>query len=46
MTGAAICAAAIGPELLFPLNSEASVIELPESSCGVENKSGHKVLIA
>ena len=46
MTGAAICAAAIGHELLLPLDSEASGIKLPQSSCGVENKSGHKVLIA
>ena len=46
MTAAAIFAAATANELLLPLESEASGIKLPESSCGVENKSGPKVLIA
>jgi menaquinone-dependent protoporphyrinogen oxidase len=46
MTAAAICAAAIGNDLLLPLESEAAGIKLLESSCGVENKNGPKVLIA
>jgi menaquinone-dependent protoporphyrinogen oxidase len=46
MTAAAIFAAAAANELLLPLESEASGIKLPESSCGVENKNGPKVLIA
>ena len=46
MTGAAICTAAMGWELLLPLDSEASSVKFPESSCGAENISGSRVLIA
>ena len=46
MTGAAICAAAIGHGLLSPSGSQAAAIKFPESICGVENKKKHAVLIA
>ena len=36
----------LGSELFFPHNVRAAKVEYPESSCGLEKKSGKKVLVA
>jgi menaquinone-dependent protoporphyrinogen oxidase len=38
--------AALGSELFFPQNVRAAKVEFPESSCGLEKKTGKKVLVA
>jgi menaquinone-dependent protoporphyrinogen oxidase len=38
--------AALGSEFFFPQNVHAAKVEFPESSCGLEKKSGKKVLVA
>ena len=46
MTATAIGIATLGGEFLLPQASEAANVKFPESNCGVENKNGHKVLVA
>jgi menaquinone-dependent protoporphyrinogen oxidase len=38
--------AVLGSELFFPQNVQAAKVEFPESSCGLEKKTGKKVLVA
>jgi menaquinone-dependent protoporphyrinogen oxidase len=38
--------AVLGSELFFPQNVQAAKVKFPESSCGLEKKTGKKVLVA
>jgi len=46
LVGGAIGSLALGSELLSPQNVQAAKVEFPESSCGLEKKTGKKVLVA
>jgi hypothetical protein len=46
LIGGAIGGLALGSELFFPQNVQAAKVEFPESSCGLEEKTGKKVLVA
>lgn len=46
LVGGAIGSLALGSELLSPQNVQAAKVEFPESSCGLEKKTGQKVLVA
>jgi len=45
-TAGAISVMALGNGVLSPRTVQAAKVEFPESSCGVEKKKGHKVLVA
>ena len=45
ITGGAICAAALGHDLLAPHESAAAEIDFVETNCGLENGSGPKILV-
>ncbi|HUL21451.1 MAG TPA: flavodoxin domain-containing protein, partial [Thermodesulfobacteriota bacterium] len=46
LVGGAVGTLALGNELFFPRNVRAASVEFPESSCGLEKKTGKKVLVA
>ena len=46
LIGGAIGSLALGREFFFPQNVQAAKVEFPESSCGLEKKTGKKVLVA
>jgi len=46
LTAGAISVMALGSGVLAPQTVQAAKVEFPESSCGVEKKKGHKVLVA
>ena len=46
LIGGAVGSLALGSEFFFPQNVQAAKVEFPESSCGLEKKSGKKVLVA
>ena len=46
LVGGAIGGLAMGSEVLLPQNVQAAKVEFPESSCGLEKKTGKKVLVA
>jgi menaquinone-dependent protoporphyrinogen oxidase len=46
LIGGAVGGLALGNELFFPQNARAAKVEFPQSICGLEKKSGKKVLIA
>jgi len=46
LVGGAIGSLALGSELVSPQNVQAAKVEFPESSCGLEKKTGKKVLVA
>ncbi len=46
LIGGAVGSLALGSEFFFPQNVQAAKVEFPESSCGLEKKTGKKVLVA
>lgn len=46
LIGGAVGTLALGNELFFPPKVQAAKVEFPESSCGLEKKTGKKVLVA
>lgn len=46
LLGGTVGAMALGGDLLVPKKARASTVEFPESSCGQENKTSKKVLVA
>ena len=46
LIGGAVGGLALGNELFFPKKVQAGKMEFPESSCGLEKKTGKKVLVA
>ncbi len=46
LIGGAVGGLALGNELFFPKKVQAGKVEFPESSCGLEKKTGKKVLVA
>src|SRR4030066_1705558 len=46
LIGGAAGSLALGSEFFFPQNAQAAKVEFPESSCGLEKKTGKKVLVA
>jgi menaquinone-dependent protoporphyrinogen oxidase len=46
LVGGTIGSLALGSELLSPQNVQAAKVEFPESSCGLEKKTGKEVLVA
>jgi menaquinone-dependent protoporphyrinogen oxidase len=46
LIGGAVASLALGSEFFFPKNTQASKVEFPESSCGLEKKTSKKVLVA
>ncbi len=46
LVGGVVGGLALGSELFFPKEVQAGKVEFPESSCGLEKKTGKKVLVA
>jgi menaquinone-dependent protoporphyrinogen oxidase len=46
LIGGAVGGLALGNDLFFPKKARAGKVEFPESSCGLEKKTGKKVLVA
>jgi len=46
LIGGAVGSLALGSEFFFPKKTQASKVEFPESSCGLEKKISKKVLVA
>ena len=46
LVGGAAGSLALGSEFFFPQNVQAAKVEFPQSSCGLEKKTGKKILVA
>jgi menaquinone-dependent protoporphyrinogen oxidase len=46
LIGGAVGSLALGKEFFFPKSTQASKVEFPESTCGLEKKTNKKVLVA